>query len=94
MIAFPDYIYKLPQGPNRDIAITRFGLKLAAIYATEEGSLKAFADALGISHTMVKEWSAGRQRVSAQSAIAIEKLVGRHIIQREVFRPDLFLIEG
>lgn len=68
-------------------------LTLAALYATQSGTATAFAELLELSPTTVLQAKA-RGKVSGELAVKIESILGRSLFPRELFRPDLFVIEG
>ncbi len=78
---------------DRDAAKLRLLLSLAAIYASESGTATAFAQALGVGDTAILQAKA-RGRISGELAVRIETLLGRELFPRELFRPDLFLIQA
>jgi hypothetical protein len=87
----PGWHDSLPD-PDKEAATVRVLLSLAAIYASEQGTATALAEALRINTSTILQARA-RGVVSATLAIDIEKLLGRDRFPRELFRPDLFLIE-
>jgi hypothetical protein len=93
MTVLPKFILDMPEGEARDLAIQRFGMRLAALYASEEGTLAALAKELGISEGMIRHLTTSDRRISPELAISTEKLVSRNVVQRELLRPDYFLIE-
>ena len=88
MPAWHDSLRSADQGPSK----TRILLSLAAVYATEAGTASGLADALGMKPSAILQARA-RGIVSPEMAIKLEELLGRAHFPRELFRPDLFLIE-
>lgn len=88
MQILPVWVNDQAQGENGgSVAKVRFLLNLAAAYHNEDASLVKMADALGVSRNTIY---AARQegRVSSQLAAAIEMLVGKNIISRELFNVE------
>lgn len=79
--------------PDKQAACVRLLLGLAAIYASEVGTLSALALALQETPEAIRQARA-RGRVTPEIAIKIETLLGRERFPRELFRPDLFVIAG
>ena len=52
-------------------------------------SQEAFAKSLGVTQGLVWQWVSGRQRVTAERAIAIERATDAAIMRHEL-RPDIF----
>ena len=77
--------------PDKQAACVRLLLSLAAIYATEAGTLGALAAALDEKPEAIRQARA-RGRITPEIAIKIETLLGRERFPREIFRPDLFVI--
>ena len=87
----PGWHDSLPE-PERAKATVRFLLSVAAVYASEEGTSVALAKALGLGSTAILQ-ARSRGKLSGEMAVKIEELLGREHFPRELFRPDLFVIE-
>jgi hypothetical protein len=77
---------------EKSAATTRHLLNLAAIYATREGTATALSKALGVGDTAILQCKV-RGRISGEMAVKLEALLGRELFPRELFRPDLFVVE-
>jgi len=82
----------LPEG-ERAAAALRHLLSLAALFASREGTATALAKALGVGNTAVLQAKV-RGKISGEMAVQIEALLGRDLFPRELFRPDLFVVEA
>lgn len=90
MIIFPEppYMAELPE-EQRQEARARFLIRLAALYFSPEGKMQALSSACGLH----KNHLATLRGISPESAIKMEKAVGRELFPRELFRPDLFTVQ-
>ncbi len=77
--------------PDKSAATVRLLLSLAAIYASEQGTASALAQALGMKPSAILQ-ARKRGIIGADMALKLESLLGRAHFPRELFRPDLFLI--
>ena len=68
-------------------------LNLAAVYASEEGTASALADRLGVGKAAILQ-ARSRGKISGEMAVQLESLLGRELFPRELFRPDLFVVEA
>ena len=66
-----------------------FLLRLAALYATEEGTVTALAERLGRSRFYFHPYTHREKRLSGDTAYQIEALCGG-VVTRKDLRPDLF----
>jgi hypothetical protein len=82
----------LPES-DKGAASVRVLLSIAAVYACESGTLSDLADKLGIKRDALLQ-TKRRGRITPELAVKIEELLGRERFPRELFRPDIFLIES
>lgn len=68
-----------------------FLVRLAALYHNEKGSLGQLSVAIGLTEPALS-MSVKRGQIAPGHAVEIEKLIGRSLFPRELFRPDLFLV--
>lgn len=87
-IVYPAYFDTLPK-EEADTAKARFLLRLAALYYSPKGNLADLSTALGYHSATLS----GTMSIPPAMAISLEKLLGRETFPRELFRPDLFVIE-
>lgn len=87
-IVYPAYFDTLPK-EEAETAKVRFLLRLAALYYSPKGNLADLSSALGY-HTGTLS---GTVSIPPGMAVALEKLLGRETFPRELFRPDLFIVE-
>ncbi len=78
--------------PDRSEKRTRFFLSLACHYYSESGRASDLAEAIGMSANAYAVMKT-RGKVPPETALALEKALGRDMFPRELFRPDLFEIE-
>lgn len=88
-IALPQWLKDLPEA-EIPAARSKFLLKACALYATEEGHLRGLSEALGYNPRTLFGISAGNEPMNHKVAIAIETLLGRDVITREILLPELF----
>jgi hypothetical protein len=88
----PAWHEELPEAEQGKSAL-RHHLNLAAIYATREGTATALSHALGMGDTAILQAKV-RGKISGEMAVKIESLLGRDLFPRELFRPDLFIVEA
>ncbi len=91
-IKLPKWLSKLPKH-ERAAARTRFLLRLSALYATEDGTVKALSTLIGYTPNSLGVAS-GRDAIPPNAAIKIEKAVGADILTRDQLNPDHFVIGG
>lgn len=87
--AFPKYIDDLPEDQQAQ-ARCRFLVRLAALYYSPEGKLNKLSKALDLHENTL----ATTDSITAEMAVKLESLLGRDLFPRELFRPDLFDVEG
>lgn len=89
---YPKYIDGLP-AKKRDAARMRFAVRLAALYATEDGGIKHLSARLGLHPNSLATLLAparGNVVMPHRIAKAIEQLVGREIVPREALNPEVY----
>jgi len=89
----PRWIDSLSPG-DRQAATQRFLLRLAALHATESGTVAALEQALGRSRNSLTTYiqKDSPSRISVALAIEIEGLAGRAVVPREALLPEIFAI--
>lgn len=80
-------------GVEREAALLRFHLSLAALYANEDGLDRSLSTQLGLAMDTLGQIKK-RGRITGEHAVALERLLGRPCFPRELFRPDLFHVEA
>lgn len=86
----PHWLADLPD-VERQQAKTRFLLCIAQAYFGDKASIGDFCTALNLPHNHLSVMKS-RGSVSGETAVQIERLLGREHFPRELFRPDLFII--
>lgn len=71
---------------------TRFYLSIACQYYSESGRASDLAEAIGMSANAYAVMKT-RGKVPPETALALEKALGRELFPRSLFRPDLFEVE-
>ena len=90
-LPMPSWLDDVPK-KDRANARMRFLLKLAALYASESGSLGSLSSRMGYSHRQsLSVIISHRGNVSPEQAVRIEEIVSREVVTREALRPDIFL---
>jgi len=96
-ISTPAWIDSLPDAEQTSARRTFF-LRLAALYATPDGTLRALSIAIGRNPNYLSAICQSERKpapgllTDVKDVIAVENLVGRRIINREMLRPDLFVV--
>ena len=88
-IPMPAWLDELPDD-EKPAARAKFLLKVCALYATPEGKLLDLSTALGYSHRTLHQLTATKSPMNVNVAVALEKLLGREVITREIALPELF----
>ncbi len=90
--SLPRWIDSL-SGPEKDAAAQRFYLRLAALHASESGTLRELSSVLGRSKNALTRYvTDAPEPIPVELAIDLERLVGRETLPREALRPDIFVI--
>ena len=90
--SLPRWIDSL-SAPNQQGAKQRFFMRLAALHASESGTLRELAAALGRSKNALTRYvTDDPDPVPVELVIDIENLVGRAVLPREALRPDIFVV--
>lgn len=86
----PSWLADLPE-KERDDAYNFFLLELVRIYSGPRATAREFSLRLGYSeHVVYNMKKVGT--ISPEMAMSIEKLMGRELFPRELFRPDYFAL--
>ncbi len=88
----PSWLDSVPE-EEKAAARIKWLLSLAALYSSESGTATALAEQLEIGNTAILQAKA-RGKISGELAVRLETLLGRELFPRELFRPDLFLIQA
>lgn len=70
----------------------RFLLRAAALYATPDGGLRALSKVLGLSHNTLHTTITRNSPLSVDLTKAVETLVGRDKLPRELLNPEVYQI--
>lgn len=87
-IPLPRWLPSVPE-ERRGAARTRFLIRAAALYATEEGTMTALSDALGLHPHTMATLAAGRSSLSPIMCPKIERLCGK-MFPKELLNPEVF----
>lgn len=68
-------------------------LRQCAAWYHPSGSIQALSRGLGLGPRTLSAYMTQGRLLTPRLAILIEQTLGRHVIRREDFRPDLFLSE-
>lgn len=90
---WPAWIQGL-EGDERKRAEVRFMLRLAALYATPEGSIPALSLKMNLSRNTIHSAYCVATRAAAYPSVGvikgIEELIGKDVIPREAFNPEIY----
>lgn len=75
MIILPEWLQKMPDGPEKDKKTNRFYMRLASLYATEGGRLADLAFLIGINYRTLQS-QALHIPASTATKEAIKRLIG------------------
>lgn len=90
-IDMPQWLLDMPPGDERNHAQKVFLLKLAGLYATRDGRMAGLTRLCGFPKTCLLNVMERRERaIPPDVAVKIEEKIGRHVMPRELLRPDLF----
>lgn len=85
----PTWVEKAPKEQRQQLAV-RFRLMLAALYATEAGSLRQFSEMLGLNPSTLATYAGGRESIPPATCVKIEKLLGVDLFPRHLLNPEHF----
>ena len=85
----PAWVLEVEDHIRREHARRRFMVRLAALYHSETGGVKKLSVSSGLAVATLSNIMM-IDRVTADTAIALEGLVGADLFPRSTFRPDLF----
>lgn len=87
----PAWVMRHETPESVDRAKLAFLLRLAALYHNPTGSVAELSEACGFSNSAL-HMALKRDRITAEVAVAIERVVGRELFPREMLRSDLFTL--
>lgn len=91
-VPIPAWVMARQTPESVDHAKLCFYIRLAALYHNEKSSVSQLSSALGLSETTLHQVLKRGEPIQPTIAVEIEKLIGRSLFPRELFRPDLFVI--
>jgi hypothetical protein len=93
----PAWLKNMPDGPLKQRAQRRFYIRLAAIFASESGSLSSLSQLCGKDpkyfYNMVYGWMRnpdGDAAIPPILAKAIERAAGTELVTKELLAPEVF----
>lgn len=84
--SLPEWLAAMPESYEKECSITRFSIKLAALYATPEGSCTKFAELLNMNYHTLKNQIQRRQSMTYDTRKGIVKIVGRLFLPENMRR--------
>lgn len=84
MLLLPIWIQRMPDGHAKNAAINRFYLRLAALYATEDGTLADLAILIGVNYNALKSQTISKCRASGKTKAGIRRLLGDAFVPPEL----------
>jgi hypothetical protein len=85
----PAWLDAVPHA-EREAALLRFNIALAALYANPDGSPLKFSTSLGLKETTLSA-AKSRGKIGPEMALKIEQALGRDLFPWEMFLPALVL---
>lgn len=88
----PHWLRDLPTGRETTRKRTRFLLRLAALYATEEGTLSALSTSCGRPEANLRTMAhhPSTHKIQPELARTLEKVSRSALITREILAPEVF----
>lgn len=83
MIILPEWLQKMPDGPEKTIKTNRFYMRLASLYATEGGRLADLAFLIGINYHTLKSQALHIPATQA-TRDGIERILGPAFVPPDV----------
>jgi hypothetical protein len=78
---YPDWINRLPNGPQKLRQMNRFRIRLAALYASPDGSLCELADRIGVGyHALKSQVQSERCLASGDTKEGIRRILGNNFM--------------
>lgn len=74
----------MPAGPEKHAAENRFFLRLAALYATEQGTLAELAYLIDVNVNTLKSQTISKCRASRKTKDGIQRLLGKAFVPPEL----------
>lgn len=84
MVLMPQWLEKMPNSAAKSLAKQRFLLRLAALYASESGTVATLAFMIGQNWNTVRSQAIGKCRASEKTWREIRRLLGSDFVPTEV----------
>lgn len=84
LILLPRWINEMPDGVEKNAYLNRFYIRLAALYASKDGTLADLSDLIGVNYNSLKSQALSICRASHNTKEGIRKLLGDDFVP-----PDL-----
>jgi hypothetical protein len=75
-IFLPQWLAEMPDGPAKTAAKNRFYIRLAGLYATENGTLADLASLIGVNYNTLKSQVISKCLASQKTQDGIKRLLG------------------
>lgn len=76
MVLLPPWLENMPDGIEKNASINRFYIRLAALYATEEGTIADLAFLIGVNYNALKSQTLSICPASKRTKEGIRMLLG------------------
>lgn len=73
--------------------MSRLLIRMCAMWYHPSGSIQALSRGLGLGPRTLGSYMTQERLLTAELAIRLEQTLGRHVITRELLRPDLFVVQ-
>lgn len=90
-VPLPAWVSACQTAESVDRAKLCFIIRLAALFHNEKGSVGQLSIACGLAESTLHQ-ALKRAEIAPGHAVEIERVVGRSLFPRELFRPDLFTL--
>jgi len=91
-IPLPRWLREMPDSPEKRRNKTTFFLRIAALYATQSGTMGSLSELCGKPPRYFRDvaFNANRGVIQPDVAASIEKVVGREVLPRDILAPGVF----
>ena len=83
MVLMPRWLESMPTSPAKTFAKQRFLLRLAALYASETGTVSSLAFMIGVNHNTMRSYGNGVCLASERTWAGIKVLLGDYFVPTE-----------
>lgn len=86
----PSWLEKMPEGPEKNKARTRFVIRLASLYCSQQGFIAQLSSAIGVENFAINNGITRWQSVPPWLCRRIEDSLGADAFPVEILNPEIF----